>query len=75
MTGQHHILYDSARGFALRKAVSVKANLSFISHLPFGGIKRTHRQRRASIPRLIPPKMADVCERGRTVAARDVDGK
>jgi len=36
MTGQHHILYDSARGFALRKAVSVKANLSFISHLPFG---------------------------------------
>jgi hypothetical protein len=27
-------------------------------------------QRRASIPHLVPPKMADVCERCRTVAAR-----
>lgn len=61
---------DSARGFALRKAISVKANRSSISHLPFGGIKRTHRQRRASIPTLITQKMADVCERCRTVAAR-----
>jgi hypothetical protein len=59
-----------ARGFALRKAASDKAILSFIFHLPFGVIKRTYRQRRASIPRLIPQKMADVCERGRTVAAR-----
>jgi hypothetical protein len=29
-------VYDSGRGFALRKAVSVEANLSFISQLPFG---------------------------------------
>ena len=37
-----NILYDSARGFALRKAVSVKANLSFISHLPFWGVSKEH---------------------------------